>query len=114
MIGNTDIRRVAKVVPVDGVAELLPGLQKILDANPDAVVAITNQGKPVMALLPWESWEDTEDLAASMETLEILADPDAAAAIRQAEADVTGSNVVPWEEVQERLIADGLLDEAER
>ena len=55
MIGNTDIRRVTQLVPVEDLAELLPRLQKILNANPDAVVAITSQGKPVMALLPWKS-----------------------------------------------------------
>ena len=113
MIGNTDARRVTHSVPVDQLAELLPSLQKLLNANPDAVVAITYHGKPVMALLSWESWEDSEDLATAMETLEVLADPNIMDALRQAEVDIAAGNVTPWKDVREQLIAEGLINPAE-
>ena len=108
MIGETDIRRVAQLVPVEDLAELLPHLQKILNANPDAVVAITSQGKPVMALLPWESWEDTEDMATTWETLEVTADPDAMAALRQSRSEGADA-LIPGDAAVQQLIVEGLI-----
>lgn len=109
MVGNTDIRRVTQLVPVEDLAELLPDLQKILNTNPDAVVAITSQGKPVMALLPWGSWEETEDMAATWETLEITADPNAMAALHQSQSE--GANaLIPGDVAVRQLIAEGLID----
>ena len=110
MIGNTDIRRVTQLVPVEDLAELLPGLQKILNANPDAVVAITSQGKPVMALLSWGSWEETEDMAATWETLEITADPNAMAALHQSQSKDVDA-LIPGDVAVQQLIAEGLIDE---
>lgn len=77
----------AEPLPVEQAAQQLPSLCKSLGDNPDAVIAITINGRPALALMPWESWLETEDLAASMETLEIMADPKAAAALLQAKAD---------------------------
>ena len=110
MIGNTDIRRVAQLVPVDKLAEQLPDLQKTLAANPDAVVAITYRGKPVMALLSWDSWEDTEDHAAVMETLGIVADTEKMAALRQSKAEADVGNLIPGDVALQQLIAKGLID----
>lgn len=110
MIGNTDIRRVTQLVPVEDLAKILPALQKMLNDNPDAVVAITSQGKPVMALLPWGSWEDTEDMAATWETLEITADPNALATLRQSQS--TGADaLIPGDVAVQQLIAEGLIDD---
>lgn len=110
MIGNTDARRVTQLVPVEDLAKLLPDLQKILKANPDAIVAITSQGKPVMALLSWESWEDTEDMAATWETLEITADPNAMTTLRQSQSEGADA-LIPGDVAVQRLIAEGLIDE---
>ena len=74
-------------------------LSKILD-QVSAIhehVTITRQGKPaavVMSADEFESWQ---------ETLEILADPKALAAIRRAEKDIAAGRVLPWEEVRARL-----------
>ena len=74
-------------------------LSKILD-QVSAIhehVTITRQGKPaavVMSADEFESWQ---------ETLEILADPRALAAIRRAEKDIAAGRVLPWEEVRARL-----------
>ena len=74
-------------------------LSKILD-QVSAIhehVTITRQGKPaavVMSADEFESWQ---------ETLELLADPKALAAIRRAEKDIAAGRVLPWEEVRARL-----------
>ena len=74
-------------------------LSKILD-EVSAIhehVTITRQGKPaavVMSADEFESWQ---------ETLEILADPKALAAIRRAEKDIAAGRVLRWEEVRARL-----------
>ena len=109
-IGNTDIRRLAKVAPAEGLSEHWPSLQKIFADNPDAVVAITYRGKPVMALMSWESWEDTEDLAAGMETLEIMANPKATAALQESLAGIGSGNLIPGDVALQELIAGGLID----
>ena len=96
---------------MERLAELLPDLQKILESNPDAVVAITNQGKPVMALL---SWEDTEDPAAIMETLEVMAGPKTASVIRES-PDIAGADdLVPGDVALQQLIAKGPIDPERR
>ncbi|MDP9245972.1 MAG: type II toxin-antitoxin system Phd/YefM family antitoxin [Chloroflexota bacterium] len=74
-------------------------LSKIVDevSNVHEHVTITRQGKPaavVMSADEFESWQ---------ETMEIMADPKAMAAIRRAEKDIKAGRVRPWEEVRARL-----------
>lgn len=74
-------------------------LSKIVDevSSVHEHVTITRQGKPaavVMSSDEFESWQ---------ETLEILADPKAMAAIRRADKDIKAGRVRPWEEVRARL-----------
>jgi PHD/YefM family antitoxin component YafN of YafNO toxin-antitoxin module len=70
-----------------------------LRSHPDSkinheAIAITEGGKPVLAVLPWETYESP------METLEILSDPAAMAAIRAGEEAITRGKTVPWEQVK--------------
>lgn len=109
MLDEKEIKGRAEFLPMDQVAGILPDLEKSLADNPDAVIAITAQGKPVLALISWESWLDMEDAAATMETLEIMANPEIMAALRQSEGGEDG-DAVPWEEVRQQLVADGLID----
>ena len=74
-------------------------LSKIVDevSNVHEHITITRQGKPaavVMSADEFESWQ---------ETMEIMADPKAMAAIRRAEKDIKAGRVRPWEEVRARL-----------
>lgn len=108
MLDEKEIKGRAEFVPMDQVAGILPDLEKSLVDNPDAVIAITVQGKPALALISWESWLDMEDAAATMETLEIMANPEIMAALRESAAD-EGGDAVPWEEVRQQLVADGLI-----
>ena len=87
-----------------------PVCKKTLAANSDAVVAITSNGKPVMALVPWETWQETEDMAAALETLEVLADPDTMAAIKQAEAGIASGKLISGDPALQQLSAEGLID----
>jgi prevent-host-death family protein len=85
-----------KTVPL---TEARKDLSKIVDevSNVHEHITITRQGKPaavVMSADEFESWQ---------ETLEILADPKALAAIRRAEKDLKAGRVRPWEEVRARL-----------
>ena len=110
MLDEKEIKGRAKLVPMDQVAGILPDLEKSLVDNPDGVIAITAQGKPVLALISWESWLDMEDAAATMETLEIMANPEIMAALRQSEAEITAGNLIAEDDVLKRLVADGLID----
>lgn len=109
MIGNTDSRRVMHLVPVEDLMDTLIDLQQMLQNNPDAVVALSSQGKPVMALLSWQSWEDTDAMAVSWETLEIAADPKVMANLRQSQSVGTDS-LIPGDVALRQLIAEGLID----
>ncbi len=74
-------------------------LSRIVDRvkNTHDHVTITRQGRPeavVMSADEFESWQ---------ETLEILADPKAMAAIAQGRRDIKAGRVRPWKEVRARL-----------
>lgn len=60
-------------------------------------VAVTRRGKPVLAILDWELFEGL------LETMEILADPELMAQIREAEKDVREGRTIPWEDVKAEL-----------
>jgi antitoxin YefM len=62
-------------------------------------VTITKNGSPVAVLLA------VEDFESLMETLEILADPEARSAIRQAETEMAGGAVHDEAEVRAALAA---------
>ena len=56
-------------------------------------VTITKHGKPVMAVLPYETYESL------METLSILSDPAAAEALRRSMADISEGRVQDMDDV---------------
>jgi antitoxin YefM len=78
--------------------EARKGLSKIVDevSNGHEHVVITKQGRPeavVMSTDEFESWQ---------ETLEIMADRPAMAAIARAERDIKAGRVRSWEAVKAR------------
>lgn len=79
--------------------ELRPALPKIvdrIDGRLDRYV-VTKRGKPVVVML---SVADYESL---METLDILADPRAMAALRRGEADIRKGRTRSWKELKRSL-----------
>lgn len=98
-----DIEVTEIAMPVDEVAKSLRALQKAPAENPDGTIFITDQEETTMVLLSWEAWQE---MAGLMETLEVLADPEAMAAIKRAKANAVASNAIPWESVKEQLVAE--------
>ena len=113
MISDRELNARAQFVPMAELGQLLPGLCEQLSGHPDGVVAITLDGKPVMALLSWEAWLEVEDEAATLETLELMADPEVMASIRRSEANIAAGNLIPGDVVIQKLVEEGLLDPAE-
>ena len=79
--------------------ELRPEIPKIIariDGKLDRYV-VTKRGKPVVVML---SVEDYESL---METLDILADPEAMAGLRKGEEDIRKGRSRSWAEIKASL-----------
>ncbi|HUT78269.1 MAG TPA: type II toxin-antitoxin system Phd/YefM family antitoxin [Polyangia bacterium] len=60
-------------------------------------VAITRRGKPVLAVINWDLYE------AIVETLEVVADPEAMDALRRSLAEVAAGRAIPESEVARDL-----------
>ena len=60
-------------------------------------VTVTRRGKPVLAILPWEEYE------ALVETLDIMADEDLTAALRQGVKEMKQGKLIPWERAKRKL-----------
>jgi PHD/YefM family antitoxin component YafN of YafNO toxin-antitoxin module len=66
--------------------------------SPDSpAIAITRRGKPVLAVINWDLYE------AIVETLEIVADPEAMDALRRSIAEVAEGRAIPESEVAGEL-----------
>jgi prevent-host-death family protein len=86
----------AKTVPFSEararLSELLDDVEQVHEH-----VIVTRNGRPSAVLLSAEEYEAIE------ETLEILSDPDALEALREAEEDVRAGRVRPWEDIKREL-----------
>ena len=58
---------------------------------------VTRRGKPVLAILPWDEYETL------IETLEVLSDPEAMAALRQGLKEAKPGKAIPWEQTKRKL-----------
>ncbi len=63
----------------------------------EGAVAITRRGKPVLAIMPWELYESL------VETLEIMADQDLMAVLRQGIKEIEQRKGLPWSKARKRL-----------
>ena len=63
------------------------------------VLEITRRGKPVLAVMPWELYE------AVMETLELLADSELQAQLKQSLRELEAGETIPWELAKQRIAA---------
>ena len=64
------------------------------DMAADDTVSVTNRGKEVLAIIPWETYE------AIAETLEILSDPSLMASLEQGLKDLCDGKLVDLEEAK--------------
>ncbi len=72
-------------------------LSKTLARTPERALTITRSGKPVMVVMPPDLYESI------VETLDILSDPDATAALRESIEDLKRGRLVDHAEVGRRL-----------
>jgi PHD/YefM family antitoxin component YafN of YafNO toxin-antitoxin module len=68
-----------------------------LARTPDQAISVTRRGRPVLAVMPWGLYESI------VETLEVLSDPAATAALRASLEDVRRGRVVSHERARKRL-----------
>ncbi|MBM3942123.1 MAG: type II toxin-antitoxin system Phd/YefM family antitoxin [SAR202 cluster bacterium] len=66
-------------------------------AGGQQAMALTQRGKPVMALMAWDLYQSI------VETLDILGDPDMMVALRQSIQEATEGKVISWETVKAEL-----------
>ncbi len=79
-----------------GARDALTALPEQLARSGDAL-AVTRAGKPVLAILPWDLYESIA------ETLEILADDDLMASLREGAREADEGRAIPWEEARASL-----------
>ena len=85
-----------KDIPITEARHELTSLPERL-ADQQGAVAITRRGKPVLAIMPWELYESI------VETLEIMADQDLMAALRQGIREIGQRKGIPWTHARKRL-----------
>ncbi len=64
--------------------------------NLDALV-VTRRGHPVLAILPWETYDSL------IETMRIMADPQLLSDLREGIAAMQADNTVNWEDFKQEL-----------
>jgi prevent-host-death family protein len=72
-------------------------LPRRLARTPERAISITQRGRPVLAVMPWDLYESI------VETLDVLSDPDMASALRKSIEDLKRGRLVEHEEVRQRL-----------
>ena len=85
-------------------------LPEQFDDDPEAVT-ITRHGKPVMAILPFETYQSLlarletalEKIESMEETMEIMQDEELMASFREGVAELERGETVAWEDVQREL-----------
>lgn len=77
--------------------EQLTRLPERLADEPDMLVQVTRRGKPVLAVLSWDLYESL------VETLEVMADPEAMAALRASAEQIARGEFADVETVKTRL-----------
>lgn len=76
---------------------VLLDLPEQLAKAPEKSISVTRRGRPVLAVMPWELYESL------VETLEVLSDPAATAALRASVEDARKGRMVSHERARKRL-----------
>jgi PHD/YefM family antitoxin component YafN of YafNO toxin-antitoxin module len=61
------------------------------------VLEITRRGKPVLAVMPWDLYE------AVSETLEVMADKELMAQLRQSIQEMDSGKLISWQDAKQEL-----------
>ena len=84
-----------KDLPITEAREELTSLPDQLSQTHETVT-VTRRGKPVLAILAWEEYE------ALVEMLEVMADEQLMASVRQGIRDIKQGKLISWEEVKRK------------
>jgi len=74
----------------------LTSMPENLEKQPGAI-AVTRNGKPVLAILPWDLYESLE------ETIEIMSDKKLMKQLRDGFSDIKAKRLVSWNTVKREL-----------
>jgi len=68
--------------------------EQLMTDHDEAALIVTRRGKPVLAVMAWETYETM------VETLEILNDPEQAAQLRQGLQDIANGQSRSWDDIK--------------
>jgi len=86
----------SRVMPMIEARKNLTKLPDQFEEKPE-VVEVTRRGKPVLAVLPWDTYESL------VETLEIMGDEKMMADLRKGIAESKKGKTIPWEKAKKQL-----------
>jgi|SRR5579863_69158 len=91
------------IMSISEVQDKFPHLPGQFGLDPKAIT-ITRDGKPVMAILPYDVYQSLlEKLESLQETLEIMQDEELMASLREGIEAMERGETVAWEDVQREL-----------
>ena len=85
-----------ELIPLAKACEMLDELPEILGKD-NRTAALTVDGKPVLAVLPWHVYESV------VESLDIMEDPEMVDALRKSMDGIPEEDLIPIDEVTARL-----------
>lgn len=92
-----------RIYSISEIRETITRLPEQFEEEPD-VVTVTRHGKPVMTILPTETYRALiETVEALEETLEIIQDEELMAAFRRGVQELAEGKGRPWEDVKREL-----------
>ncbi len=85
-------------IPIIEARNKLTSFPEKFERDPESgAVAVTRRGRPVLAIVSWDLYESI------IETLEILGDEKAMAALRQGIREAARGRSIPWAKARTRL-----------
>ncbi len=86
----------------------LTQLPEELGDDEQAAAVVTRNNEPALAILRFSAFVHLlQQLDSLLETIEVMQDASALAAIKASEEDIKAGRVVPWEQVKQELGLDG-------
>lgn len=88
---------------ISEIREAITRLPEQFEEDTD-VVTVTRHGKPVMTILPTNTYKEMREMIDSLlETLEVMRDQELMAAFRQGVRELAEGKGRPWEDVKREL-----------
>ncbi len=78
-------------------SQLLKLPKKLAREKKPGTITVTQRGKPVLAVLPYDFYDSL------METLEVMSDPELMAALRQSAKEIKQGRGIPLEQMKKDL-----------